>query len=82
MQAGLPVLGRINPGNDLMDIIKGHEIGMAYAGENVEEFLTIADQLVSDSHIRSRMSASCKIKVAELFSATVACKQISQALKS
>ena len=80
MHAGLPILGRINFGNDLLDIIKNNEIGFAYAGEESEEFFLMADRLVNDHLTRTKMSANSKAKVAELFSSAVACKQITMAL--
>jgi glycosyltransferase involved in cell wall biosynthesis len=80
MHAGLPILGRINLGNDLLDIIKDNEIGFAYAGEENEEFLLKAELLLNDHLARAKMSANSKAKVAELFSSAAACKQITMAL--
>ena len=80
MHAGLPILGRINFGNDLLDIIKNNEIGFACAGEESEEFLLMADRLVNDHLTRTKMSTNSKAKVAELFSSAVACKQIIMAI--
>ena len=82
MQAGLPILARINLGNDLLDIIKDNEIGLVHAGEESEAFFLMADILINDRLDRVKMSARCKAKVAELFSASVACKQILIALES
>jgi len=80
MHAGLPILGRINFGNDLLDIIRSNEIGFVSAGEKNEEFLLMADLLVSDYHARAKMSKNSKSKAAELFSSAVACRQITAAL--
>jgi glycosyltransferase involved in cell wall biosynthesis len=80
MHAGLPILGRINLGNDLLDIIRSNEIGFAYAGEESEEFLLLADFLVNDHLLRAKMSKNSKAKVAELFSSAVACRQINAVL--
>jgi len=80
MHAGLPILGRVNLGNDLVDIINSNEIGMAYAGNESEDFLLMAEDLVNDENALARMSLNSKIKVAELFNTAVACKQISMAL--
>ena len=80
MHAGLPILARVNFGNDLLDIIRSNEIGFAYAGEESEEFLLMADLLVSDHLTRARMSDNSKANVAELFSTAVASRQITAAL--
>lgn len=80
MHAGLPILGRINSGNDLLDIIKNNDIGLAYDGEGSEEFLLMADLMLNDHHARTRMSVNSKAKVVELFSSAVACNQITKAL--
>lgn len=80
MHAGLPIIGRINLGNDLLDIIESNEIGFVYAGEESEKFLLMADLLVSDHLARAKMSENAKARVAELFSSAVACRQIISAL--
>jgi glycosyltransferase involved in cell wall biosynthesis len=82
MQAGLPVLARINIGNDLFDLIKESEIGLVHAGDDVEPFLAMAESLVNDAGVRTIMSKKCRSKVVEMFSSTVACKQILAALKA
>lgn len=83
MQAGLPILARINLGNnDLLDIIKDNKIGLAHAGAENEAFLSMAEVLLNDSLARLEMSARCKTKAVELFSTIVACKQIAMALES
>ena len=82
MQAGLPVLARINIGNDLFDLIKESEIGLVHAGDDVEPFLAMAESLVNDAGVRMIMSKKCRTKVLETFSSTVACKQICSALQA
>ena len=81
MHAGLPILGRINLGNDLLNIIQDNEIGFACVGDDGEEFLSIAELLVNDHLTLAKMSTNSKAKVADLFSSAVACKQITIALQ-
>ena len=43
IQAGLPILARINPGTDLANIINGEGVGRTYTGNSVEELRAIAE---------------------------------------
>jgi glycosyltransferase involved in cell wall biosynthesis len=80
MQAGLPVLARINPGNDLYDLIAENEIGQVHIGGEVEPFLDIAQVMIKNDLQWKVMSANCQAKVTQLFSSSTACKQISSRL--
>ena len=81
MQAGLPILGRINLGNDLLDLIVDNKIGFAYAGDESEVFLSMTENFLNDSLARVNMSKVCQTKANELFSASAVCKQICNGLK-
>ena len=81
MQAGLPILARINVGNDLFDIISDNEVGLVNAGEDNEKFFAMADFLLNNNLALAEMSAKSRLKASELFSTIVACKQISMALE-
>ena len=80
MQAGIPVLARINPGNDLYELINENKIGQVQAGDDVESFLKIAQNMIIDDAQWATMSTNCKEKVTQLFSSATACKQISSRL--
>lgn len=82
MQAGVPILARINIGNDLLNLIEDNEIGLVYAGEENKNFFYMANILVNDAQGRVKMSDRCKHKAAELFSPAVAYRQILSALES
>jgi len=43
IQAGLPILARINPSTDLANIINGEGVGRTYTGNSVEELRAIAE---------------------------------------
>lgn len=81
MQAGLPILARINFGNDLLDLIVDNKIGCAYAGNESEAFLSMTENLLNDSLARVNMSNACRTKASELFSTSAVCKQIYIGLK-
>lgn len=81
MQSGLPVLAKINPGNDLVDLINKTQVGYAYTGSSVTELREIAEALVDKLTPADRMDLRCKNLAKELFSTEVAVKQILTALK-
>lgn len=81
MQAGLPVLGRINAGNDLVDIIQKNNVGRVSVGRDQKslEALTreLLDLLDMDRNIKDR----CRNLYLKLFSPKMAVKQIVYALQ-
>lgn len=81
MQAGLPVLARINPGNDLVEIIQGNNVGrvsVELRGDSLEtQAYDLIDLLDSDAGIKAR----CRDLYAKLFSPEIAVKQIVCALQ-
>lgn len=81
MQSGLPVLAKINPGNDLVDLINKTQVGYAYTGSSVAELRGIAEALVDKLMPADRMDLRCKNLAKELFSTEVAAKKILTALE-
>jgi glycosyltransferase involved in cell wall biosynthesis len=81
MQAGLPVLARINAGNDLVKIIQDNNIGGVSVGigKNSLEIqaLELLDLIDADASIRDR----CRALYLKLFSPEMAVKQIVCALE-
>ncbi len=81
MTSGLPVLARLNHGNDLIDIIESNAVGASYSGSDASEFKDIAINLIhglkGDQHLYSR----CKELANNLFSTKKAAKQIVDALE-
>jgi glycosyltransferase involved in cell wall biosynthesis len=82
MQAGLPVLARINPGADLTDLIEQEGVGRAYVGEALAELQQIAEQLADDHDGRKQMSARGHALSQRLFSPAAAVTQIIGALSN
>lgn len=81
MQSGLPVLAKINPGNDLVDLINEANVGSVYTGSSVTELRDIAEALVDKLILADGMDLRCKNLAKELFSTEVAVKQILTALE-
>lgn len=80
MLAGLPVLARINPGNDLADLIKKEGVGSMYVGESLDALQALAEELVDDRVGRELMSSQARGLAQSSYSATAAVKQIVAAL--
>jgi hypothetical protein len=81
MQSGLPVLAKINPGNDLVELINGAHVGSAYTGSSINELRDIAESLVDRLMAGDGINLRCQNLAKELFSTEVAVKQIVTALK-
>ncbi len=75
MQAGLPVLARINGGNDLIDLIAQENVGRAYVGDSVEAFGDLGIEL-ADSRDRELMSKNARALAQKLYSSQAAVEQI------
>ena len=82
MQAGLPVLARINPGSDLGAIIESERVGRVFSGESLAEFNRIAVQLIDDREGRQSMSPRARSLSARMFAPESAVRQILAALSS
>ena len=80
MQSGLPVLARINPGNDLAGLIRGEAVGQVCEGGDGASLhrlaLTLLDTLAAGNEIQER----CRALYRRLFSPESAVRQIVAAL--
>ena len=81
MQAGLPVLASINPGNDLLHLIESEQIGYCCTDSSVENMahhaLMLADEISRDNMYAAR----CKSLFSKLFSPQTAVDKIVNALQ-
>lgn len=86
MQAGLPVLASINPGNDLEEMILSEKVGRVCNNHSVDTLQRLAIDLLNDVTTTGNrnwaVSERCKALSAKLFSPEVAVKQILSALAS
>ena len=80
MQAGLPVLARVNPGNDLAELIENEHVGRAYVGESLDLLQTLAEELCDNETAREVMSLNARNLAQRSFSVTAAVRQIVAAL--
>lgn len=81
LQAGLPVLARVNPGTDVANLIEGERVGAAYTGHSVEEFAAIATRLVDDAAGRQGMGERGRALQARMFSPRSAVAQVVAGLR-
>lgn len=80
MQAGLPVLARVNAGNDLVGLIEQKQVGLAYVGESPSALLILARRLCDDEEQRRAMSGNARKLAESAFSVTAAARQITTAM--
>jgi len=79
MQAGLPVLASINPGNDLVTMIEDEGIGRACTDQSVDTLQSMAVELVNEVNSAAHSAAlaqRCQALSARLFSPEAAVRQI------
>ncbi len=82
MQAGLPVLASINPGNDLIQLIEGDRVGQVCTDQSLESLERLVGCLVEEIRSDTEMPARCKALSVRLFAPEAVVKQIVQALKA
>jgi len=80
MQAGMPVLARTNPGNDLERLINDERVGRVCAGGDVATLQRLAEELILNPAELQLMGGRCQRLSKRLFSSATAVKQIVAAL--
>jgi len=76
MQAGLPVLARVNAGIDLAELIERERLGSVYVGDAPEEVGRLVEGLADAAEERQLMAARARSVFEKLFSPTAAVRQI------
>jgi glycosyltransferase involved in cell wall biosynthesis len=76
VQYGLPVLARVNAGNDLVGLIENEGVGRVYVGHSVEELKRLAEEMIDDDALRNSMSAQGRQLGLRMFSPATAARQI------
>jgi glycosyltransferase involved in cell wall biosynthesis len=82
MQSGLPVLGCINRGNDLAEIIRRENVGRVIEDNSVDTLHRQAEELLDRLNDDAGMPARCRGLFAELFSVETAARQVIAALNA
>lgn len=81
MQAGLPVLASINPGNDLAALIQREGVGRVCTDHSAGTLQCLAVELADEITSGKSVSARCRALSTKLFSPAAAVKQIAAALE-
>jgi glycosyltransferase involved in cell wall biosynthesis len=81
MSSGLPVLAKVNPGNDLIALIDERAVGISVTSEDPGILRDAAEKLLIQIESDSQIGEKCINLAGDLFSAEKAARQIIQALK-
>ncbi len=80
--AGLPVLARVNPGNDLIDMIDSHSVGYTSTAPSGAELADRARELLADPDRRADMGRRGRDLAVTMFSTDRAARQIVAGLRT
>ena len=80
LHAGLPVLARINVGNDLEGLIHSEGIGHVVAGDDALQLRNYAQSLADSPEARTEMSRRGLVTARRLFSPAAVVRQVVQGL--
>ena len=80
MHYGLPVLACINQGNDLFDIINSKCLGRVFFGVEVKRVVSAVLEMVDDPNYVTKIPDNCRILAKDMYSSTIAVKQITTSL--
>lgn len=79
---GLPVLARINPGNDLAGVIRDNGVGFGVEGSSITDLQAAAERLADHPGVRIEMGKAGRRLADRLFSPTAAARQVINALSA
>ena len=80
LQAGLPVLAKINHGTDLQNIIEKEKVGFVYTSDSVNDFCVLAEKIIDNEIIYKHMSEKGKNLYQRMFSTSKTANQILSSL--
>ena len=81
IQANLPILGSVNKGNDVIELLSSAGVGLVSINGDDQKFLENAKYLISSSDIRKEMGLSGNKLLEGAFSVVKAAKKILEATK-
>ena len=76
MEAGLPVLAKLNPGNDLIDLILDYDVGCVVITDDLDDLELAARDIVEKVKADPLISSRCKQLARQVFSIETARDQI------
>ncbi|MEX2231675.1 MAG: glycosyltransferase [Cyclobacteriaceae bacterium] len=81
MQAGLPVMAVINPGNDLEQMILSNRVGVVSTRTDIQELMLKAAEILDELESSGEIQNRCRELYLQLFSPEAAVSQIVKALQ-
>jgi glycosyltransferase involved in cell wall biosynthesis len=81
MRYGIPVVARVNPGNDLVDIINQHAVGKVTTDDSLDVLSGMCLDMVDVFAQDDQVAARCKRLASRMFSPQRAVKQILSSLE-
>lgn len=82
MVHSLPILGSVNVGNDLLDIVNAHQAGYIHINGEDEELLASAEQLYADQGLRESLGKNAYTLLEEQFSVASTAHHIEMRLEA
>jgi glycosyltransferase involved in cell wall biosynthesis len=82
MQASLPALAIINPGNDLADLITDKRVGAVCTDYSIDSLASLSEKLLAELVKDPAIKGRCSSLSDEMFSAEAAVRQISKTLST
>ena len=76
MEAGLPVLAKVNPGNDLIDLIEKYDVGTVVTTDSIHDLENAALELCRKIKADEFISERCLKLAREVFCVEKATQQI------
>ncbi len=82
MQSGIPVLAKINPGNDLAEIIRSEGVGVVCEDADIQDLERKANILINSVEMDANFQKRCRVVYERMFSPSQAVKKIVLELKN
>jgi glycosyltransferase involved in cell wall biosynthesis len=76
LNAGIPILARVNQGTDLAYLIENKDVGYVYVGDQITEFKIMAEELIDDETLWQGLSVNCRRLGKDMFSSESAVSKI------
>ena len=76
MEAGIPVLAKVNPGNDLIDLILRYDVGVVVTTDCIDDLVTASNELCNKIETDALVGSRCKDLAKEVFSIDKAADQM------
>lgn len=80
LDAGLPIMAFLNEGNDLIELLKSHEIGVAISSDDPQSMSLKINQTMSLRARSQNIDKKCQEILQKYFLSSVAAEQISNRL--